>query len=351
MLDAPRLPPALIPEALADRHGLAVAEAAFLPLGFDDAAAVYRVRLAGGGERFLKLRFGPADPVALAVPRALVEAGVPNILAPLPGRDGELSVPLPLPDGRVASATLFPWVAGRDAAAAGMSGDQWETFGRTLRAVHAVRLEPGLAAMLPVERFDLPDAPLAREIGKLAETGSFAGAAAGFAGWWRREADRIAAAIERAEALGRSLRARPHPAVLCHADIHPANVLVGDDGRIRLTDWDGPRLASPERDLLFVVGSAIARRVEPTEEARVFAGYGPAAIDRDALVYFRLERIVQDLGEFGDTILRDPTVSEATRAECAAIAAALLAPGADLDRAGTVLLPPGCWWATVADRL
>ena len=344
MRDDPRLPPGLIAGALADRHGLAVAAARFLPLGLDDAAAVYRVRLRDGGERFLKLRFGEPDRAALAVPHALADAGVPNVLAPLPDREGRLAFPLALPGGR-AAAVLLPWIAGRDAAAAGMSGGQWEAFGRALRAVHAARLDPALAASLPSERFDLVAAPPAREIGRLAATGAFAGAAAAFAGRWRREAARIDAAIDRAEALGRSLRARAHPAVLCHADIHPGNVLVGDDGRIWLTDWDGPRLAPPERDLLFVVGATIARRVEPAEEARFFAGYGPVALDRDALVYFRLERIVQDLGEFGETILRDPAVSEATRAECDAIVAALLAPGGDLDRAETVALPPGCRWA------
>ena len=344
MRDDPRLPPGLIAAALADRHGLAVAGARFLPLGFDDAAAVYRVRLRDGGERFLKLRVGEPDLATLAVPRALADAGVPNVLAPLPDREGMLAFPLALSDGRVAAAVLLPWVAGRDAAAAGMSGPQWETFGRALRAVHAARLDPALTGGLPTERFDLDAAPLARGIGRLAAAGAFAGAAARFADRWRRAAARIGAAIDRAEALGRSLRARSHPAVLCHADIHPPNVLVGDDGQIWLTDWDGPRLAPPERDLLFVVGATIARRVEPAEEARFLASHGPAALDRDALVSIRLERIVQDLGEFGGTILRDPAVSEATRAECAAIAAALLAPGGDLDRAESVALPPGCRW-------
>ena len=281
------------------------------------------------------------------MPHALADAGVPNVLAPLPDRGGMLAFPLALPDGRVVAAVLLPWVAGRDAAAAGMSGPQWETFGRALRAlraVHAARLDPAFTAGLPTGRFDLDAAPLARETGRLAAAGTFAGAAARFADRWRREAARIGTAIGRAEELGRSLRARPHPAVLCHADIHPANVLVGDDGRIWLADWDGPRLAPPERDLLFVVGARVARRVEPAEEARFLASHGPAALDRDALVSIRLERIVQDLGEFGGTILRDPAVSEATRAECDAIAAALLAPGGDLDRAESVALPPGCRW-------
>ncbi len=118
MRDDPRLPPGLIAGALADRHGLAVAAARFLPLGLDDAAAVYRVRLRDGGERFLKLRVGEPDRAALAAPRALADAGVPNVLAPLPAFHGwapllvapgeEYAANAVLVNGRVLVAEGFP---------------------------------------------------------------------------------------------------------------------------------------------------------------------------------------------------------------------------------------------------
>jgi spectinomycin phosphotransferase len=321
-----------ISACLEAHYGLRVAYVAFLPVGFDPNTAAYEVVSREGEAYFLKVRFGPVDSSGLLVPQALIDLGVPNILAPLRTLSYGLWCPL---DGYPGyGVVLYPFVRGESAMVAGMSDEQWREFGSTLRVVHDSGLAERLRGRLPVETFSLPSAALVRRLLTLVGDTGFEGpAAARFAAFWRENAGRIRRMLVRAEELGRSLRSRPFELVLCHADIHAANILVGEEGRIWLVDWDGPLVAPRERDLLFVVGSRIARPVEPREEALFFEGYGPSEVDPIALAYYRYERVVEDLGEIGKSVLLDPTLGERARKEEAELAMSFFAVGGDIDRA------------------
>ncbi len=339
MRDDPGIDAGVIAACLADQYGIAVATVRFLPIGHDFNATVHEVTGRDGASFFLKIRSGPVHEPGLRTPRALIERGVRNILAPLPTRAGGLWCHLAREGG--ATVVLYPFIRGKNAMVAGMTDAQWVEFGATLTAVHASGLERDLGGgcILPAETFGLPSAATVRRILDVVETTAFgvgATAAVWFAAFWREQAGRIRAVLARAEELGRTLQGKTFDLVLCHADIHAANILVGDDGEIHLIDWDGPLLAPRERDLLFVVGSRIARRVTPREEDLFFAGYGRTVIDRDALVYYRYERIVEDLGEFGKSVFLDPALGEAARAAEAGLGMSFFGPDGDIERAETV---------------
>jgi len=335
MREDPGLDACEVAASLEAHYGLRVLSVAFMPLGYDPNAAVYRVGSSEGDVYFLKARFGPVYEPGLRVPRALIERGIPNVLAPVRARSGRLWCPLDNRPGY--NLVLYPFVEGESAMVAGLSDEHWREFGRTLRAVHDGGFGERFRGLLPVETFSLPSAAPVRRLLALVHEKEFEGEAAGLAAFLRGHAGRIERVLARAEELGRSLRARAFEPVLCHADIHAANILVGDDGRLYLIDWDGPLVAPRERDLLFVVGSQIARAVEPGEEVLFFEGYGPVEIDPDALTYFRYERIIEDMGEFGKSVFLNPTLGERARAEEAALVRSFFAPGNVVEHAETVI--------------
>jgi len=336
MRDDPQLDVAKIAATLEAGYGLVVATIGYLTIGYDLSAAVYDVTAVDGEHYFLKVRSGSVHEPSLLVPRALNDLGIEHLPAPLRTQLGQLWCQLDGYPGYL--VVLYPFVLGESAMIAGMTENQWRTFGSTLRAVHDSGLSERFKGQLPVETFALPSASLVREMQVVASGAALEStAAARFAHFWREQSTRIEQLLTRAEAIGSMLQTKSFELVLCHADIHAANILVGDDGCILLIDWDGPKLAPRERDLLFVIGSRISRKVELWEEDWFFDGYGGVEIDSSALIYYRCERIVEDLGEFGKSVFFDPNMSEAASAAAAALATNFFAPGGDIDRAETVI--------------
>jgi spectinomycin phosphotransferase len=331
----PAFDTSVIAACLEARYGVRLASLTFLPIGHDLNAAVYDVAADDGVHYFLKIRSGPVFAPALLVPRALIELGVPNVLAPLRALDSTLWQPLDGYDG--CTVVLYPFVRGENAKIAPMSDEQWRTFGQTLRAVHDSGLTARFAGQLRTEDFALPSAATVRRLLSLVARTEFESAAAmRFAAFWRGNAERINRLLARAEAIGKSLQAKRLELVLCHSDIHGANILVGEDGRIWLVDWDSPLIAPRERDLLFVVGSRIGRPIEPRHEDLFFEGYGPTEIDPAALIYYRYERTIEDLGEVGVNVFENPSITEQTRAREAELIMNLIAPDGFFDRIESV---------------
>lgn len=324
MREPPRLPHTTLAAALAAHYGITVETLAFLPLGADSASSVYRVDGADGAAYFLKARAAAGFSVpSLVIPRTLRDRGVPHILAPIPTAVGALWFTV----GDF-SLSLYPFIAGRTAAAAGLSDEQWRDFGATMRQVHASQLPLDVSAILPREPFiptrrdliaglatalaaPVPGDPVQRE----------------FAAFWQARREQIAVLVERADALGAELRQATVPLVLCHADMHTWNVLVEADQQWWLVDWDETLLALKERDLMFVIGGIGGDGIGPHETACFLQGYDEAAIDQRALTYYRYAWAVQDIAAWGESVLFLPDLSEATRRDALQHFMGLFEPG------------------------
>jgi spectinomycin phosphotransferase len=106
----------------------------------------------------------------------------------------------------------------------------------------------------------------------------------------------------RAESLARGLAGQAGRACLCHGDIHAWNILATGRGEFYIVDWDTLVYAPKERDLMFI-GAWAGQWDSAREREAFYAGYGPAAIDRAALAYYRYDRIVQDVVAYCEPLL------------------------------------------------
>ncbi|MFN8449268.1 MAG: phosphotransferase [Anaerolineae bacterium] len=208
-------------------------------------------------------------------------------------------------------------------------------FGAVLKRMHSMALPDDLVASLPKETFN-PKTSHIKAVETKIDAGDFGNRfAQKIAPFWREKRGEIRHIVERAETLGRQLRARRHNLMLCHSDIHIANLLIGNDGRLWIVDWDQPMLAPKERDLLFVTGVGIGGAVAPgvRGEALFYSSYGTTEIDRMALAYYRYDWAIQDIGEFGAAIFVTPDVGEETLEDAEACLRFSFTPGSVAEAA------------------
>jgi spectinomycin phosphotransferase len=253
------------------------------------------------------------------------------VVAPLASVTGELWAEL-----AAFRLIVYPYIEGVSAMERGLTDEQWVEYGAILRRIHAVTPSAELTQQMRHETF-VPHwqwsriaATLHTQIKEREYPDPHEHELATF---WRGRHAEVGRIMARAEALGRQLRQRGPRCVLCHADIHTANVLVDHDGGLHFVDWDETIIAPKERDLMFVVGSRIATVVKPHEEELFFRGYGERAVDALALAYYRYEWVVQEIGAYGEQVFLAPEVGEKTKADAVRRWIAQFDPGETVDMA------------------
>jgi len=218
----------------------------------------------------------------------------------------------------------------------------WVELGAALRCIHDTPLPPTLARRLPRERYPGRWRRAVRELLARPQDDGADAVARGLGAVLAARRDEIAALVARTERLALALRALRLPRVLCHGDLHAGNVLINSAGGIYITDWDAPIRAPRERDLMYAGGGQFCNRLTPAEEETLFyRGYGDVCPNAVALAYYRYERIVEDIAQFAESILR-PGEGHEDRAQCLRYLEANFLPGGVLeiaraaDRAGEV---------------
>jgi len=289
-------------------YGLAVEEIAFVPVGY--VAVCYALRCPDGARYFLKLwpdtatgRWSSAQQaIILPLVRAIYDRGVYRRVAyPLVTRDNVLWTTFQ--GDRYA---VFPFLPGQHAPIVDWPLAFADEYARTLAAIHrgTALLEDILP---PRETYDLsfePDLraslPAIAAIGPQARPGLQA-----LRDLMAARGDDALAQLERLRALQSRVRTLPGPAVLCHTDLAGDNILVDDEGRLFLLDWDGAVVATPEYDLKEAAGEDFGRVITVYLAA---GGAQPLAVDRFA--FYLLRRYLEDFSARVVNILHHNTTPE-----------------------------------------
>lgn len=295
MLEKPNLSDEEIKACLQRDYGLRVAYVHFLPLGVDVNAAVYRVVTTDSGDYFVKLRRGVFDEVMPTLPKFLADQGFAHIIAPIVTMHGLLWAEV-----GAFKLILYPFVEGRNAYEAILTERHWADFGATLKRLHTTIVPLALAARIQRETYSPQWRDMVKRFLQQAAHDTFADpSAAALAIFLNDKRDVILDMLARADQLAQVLQTQSLPLVLCHADAHAGNILVGVNEALYVVDWDAPIFAPKERDLMFVgSGLGFAGHTAQHEEALFYHGYGLTEINYVALAYYRYERIIEDLAAF-----------------------------------------------------
>jgi spectinomycin phosphotransferase len=333
MREQPKIPEECLRACLQDHYDLYPVTLELLPLGLDYNAGVYRVESEQGASYLLKVTSRPLYEPACRVPRYLNDQGIAAVVAPVPTRSNALWT-------RVEdwSVIVYPFIEG-DTSWTGMTDEQWKEVGTIFQRIHQVTMPSFGFESLHKETFD--PAEYARWVHAFetqhaqALDGESASERALRSSWMAHQPT-IHTVVTSLEKLAGLLRSRTLPSVICHADLHPANLLRDHAGQVFVLDWDEVMLAPKERDFLFVKESFADSEALPGTPA-FFQGYGQTEIDWMALTYFRYERVVQDLIACAQEVFFREDLGEGTKADSVQLFAAILAEGGEIDAASQAL--------------
>jgi spectinomycin phosphotransferase len=317
MREPPNIPEESLRACLQDEYDLYYVTLEFLPRGLDYSAGVYRMVSEQGTAYLLKVTARPLYEPGFLVPRYLNDQGIRSVVAPVPTKNNTLWTKLG--DWIV---IVYPFIDG-DTSWEGMTDEQWREVGTIFKRIHGVQLQSEGFSSLRRETFDPAEytqwvyAFEAQHL-HLQHDGNESSRA--LRASWVAHQSAIHTIVTSLEKLAEVLQSRTFPFVICHADLHPANLIRDRHGHVFVIDWDEVMLAPKERDFIFIR--------EPEADA-FWEGYGQREIDWMVLSYYLWERVIQDvIVNAQDVCFRDD-LGEETKAHIAQVFDESLAEGGD----------------------
>lgn len=289
-------------DCLKANYGLAITTLMLLPLGMDMNASVYKAETEGSLSYFVKLKHGHRYDMSVAILSLLQASGIQKIIPPVKTTNGKLTQHI-----NDFTLTVYPFIDGQNGFCYNLTDDQWIALGNVLRQVHEFDVPSSIKDLIRKEAYSDKWRKAVRALdAHIDKTLNSDEAALKLQSFMREHRAVIRRLVDRAEALSQKIQEQSSKFVLCHSDIHGGNVLIDENGSLFIVDWDDPIMAPKERDLMFIGGGVANVWNNPREEEFFYNGYGKTEINQALLAYYRHERIVEDIAEYGQALLLTP---------------------------------------------
>lgn len=286
-------------DCLSTEYGIDVAAITLLPLGADRNASVYKAQTLEGLSYFVKLKRGLHHDVSVTLLEFLHDAGIQQIIAPVKTTQNRSIQHM---DGY--TLIVYPFVDGQDGFSQNLTKDQWVVLGKVLRQVHEVTVPSFIEQRIRRELYSSRWRESVRALYTQLETKlADDEITVLMARFLKNHQDVIHHLVNQAELLSQKMQELSPKFVLCHSDIHGGNVLIAENTSIYIVDWDAPIMAPKERDLMFIGGGVANVWNNPSEEGFFYKGYGETEVNWIIMAYYRYERIVEDIAEYGNELL------------------------------------------------
>ena len=301
MLEKAKLPEYIIADVIRSNFGVDVADIEFLPIGNDATAWTYRVK-AEHASFFLKLRYGRPNLAALLVPQHLRRCGIENVVAPLSTLSHAQYATL-----EEYTFLLFPWIDGTSGWDRQLTLEQYFDWGLIMRRLHNTPISAELADTVTREQFGKKWLDRLQEIHQAVARDEFdSEISESMSRAWRRRAPEIELVRSRYLECAARFAVHKPDLVLCHADIHKANIMIDEEEAIQIVDWDEVILAPKERDLMFFIRDGQSAQ----ETAAFLRGYGMKDIESAGLAYYRYDWVMQEFCDYGERLFFATNLSE-----------------------------------------
>ena len=297
MLKKPILDQQLI-ELLKIHYGIDIHSAQPILGGADANAYVYKAD-SKTNSYFVKIKYGFHNDINLSIIRLLHDSGINEIIFPIHTLEGQLFKQLDH-----FKIIVYPFIHAPNGFTQNLTEQQWKQLGKVLRKIHETSVPTSIQQQLRKEMYSTKWREMVRSFyRKIEPDTSDDKISSDFKSFFNQNIKLIQRLVDSAEELSKKIQPDLDKYVLCHSDIHAGNLLVANEESIYIIDWDEPMLAPKERDLMFIGGGVGNVWNKPHEIHYFYEGYGKANVDKTMLSYYRHERIVEDIAEFGQILL------------------------------------------------